>query len=99
MFVAAVWMFFDSDPCRSSRYHRIKAAKALGVAYDGALQFLQREAAAPARGRAGADRALGGLNASTMRGESLRPCEHSSWRGVRRRRIEAKAPVVTFILA
>jgi hypothetical protein len=49
--------------CRSSRYHRIKAAKALGAAYDGAAQFLQREAAAPARGRAGTDRALGGLNA------------------------------------
>ena len=28
--------------------HRIKAAKALGAAYDGAAQFLQREAAAPA---------------------------------------------------
>jgi hypothetical protein len=48
--------------CRSSRFHRIKAAKALGAAYDGAAQFLQREAA-PARGRAGTNRALGGLNA------------------------------------
>jgi len=51
-----------SGLCRSSRFHRIKAAKALGAAYDGAAQFLQREAA-PARGRAGTDRALGGLNA------------------------------------
>jgi hypothetical protein len=26
--------------CRSSRFHRIKAAKAFGAAYDGAAQFL-----------------------------------------------------------
>jgi hypothetical protein len=85
--------------CRSSRFHRIKAAKALGVAYDGAAQFLQREAA---RGRAGTDRRSWWLEcprrcAAKACGPAL-ALERSSWRGVRRRRIEAKGRAVTFTL-